>query len=168
MAEPYEVRRQVQAGELTVAEALEYLSSWLREDGSQSVTLRVEGSPLVDLLLPGQVVPHVRVGGERGTDRAKRYHSYKRRADADAQALVLEQGLRLPQDTDARWYLFTTFYRYYKRGDADNLHKAVADVLEGTVYPNDRQVRAGGYEVVPCAKGEDRTEVVAGIITSAE
>jgi len=164
MLDPYEIRQRVQTRELTRAEALPLLLSWLGQETIEDVTLRVQGRPLVDIVVPGQVVPHTRVGRERGTDRAKRYHSYKQTAEEAAALLIRQQGAEIPQDKDLPWYLFTTHYRYWRRGDADNLHKALADVLEGQLYQNDRQVRAGGYEVLPCDKGEDATEVVAGII----
>ena len=164
--DPHEIRRQVQSKKLSMHEAITVLSSWiLSADRPDSVTLRVIGTPLVDIEIPGYVVPHVRVGRERGTRRALRYHAYKRDAEAVAALALRETGAEIPEDKSLPWYLFTTHHRYYRRGDADNIHKAVADVLEGLLYANDRQVRAGGYEVLPCEKGQDRTTVVAGILT---
>lgn len=118
----------------------------------------------IELELPGHVTPFVRVGGERHTPRAKLYHGYKRKAEDDAIALCAEQGIRVPPDAYdmGQWLLMLTFYRRGDMGDGDNLYKAVADVLEGVLYADDRRVKLGAFAVEPVkAKGDERTEVVA-------
>jgi Holliday junction resolvase RusA-like endonuclease len=109
----------------------------------------------------------VRVGRERGTDRALRYHAYKQKAEDDAIALLLEQGVRLTsqQAVGTDWYLLCCFYRKQPLGDWDNLGKSISDVLEGVLWANDRQVKIGLSIVEYVTQAQDeRTEVQVGLL----
>lgn len=111
------------------------------------------GSPLVDIFVPGEVVPFVRVGQERFTDRALAYHASKARFGHDAGHICLAMGAYVPPGMFAHgtMYVETTFYRSRKAGDGDNLHKAVLDALQGVLWVDDKQVRSGFYAVVLCS-----------------
>lgn len=125
------------------------------------------GQELAAFILPGAVVPYVRIGQERHTPRAERYHAYKAAAEADATSLLLLAGVRLtPEQIASRdWYLLCRFYRKRQAGDGDNLYKAIADTLEGVLYQNDRQVKLGAFLVDYVRDaGDERTEVVAGVL----
>lgn len=97
-------------------------------------------APAVSLVIRGEIVPYVRVGRERWTDRARRYFASRDAIQLQARAqMALRNREMLPGQTPLR--IVTTFERRRLwTCDADNLFKAISDALNGIVYPDDRWI----------------------------
>lgn len=112
---------------------------------------------IINVSIAGEIVPYVRVGRERWTDRARRYLSSR---DWLRGELARAFGAS-DEDRAAYWSVILDIHRYKARGDTDNLLKAVLDAAEGVLWDNDGQV----YDVLarrwPCAKGGDRLDLSA-------
>lgn len=109
------------------------------------------------IVITGEIVPYTRVGRERWTARAKRYFSSR-----DGLRSMLAAEARGKVDDawrSGRWSVSATFHRYKRRGDLDNLLKAVLDAFEGVLWDNDVQVDSFTARRVACRRGEDRAEI---------
>lgn len=109
------------------------------------------------VVIPGPVVPYVRIGRERWTDRATRYLGCR-----DAIRIQARAGLAGRLDPDRAtgpWALDVEFRRHASRGDLDNLVKTVMDALEGVAWSNDYAVVAITARRLACARGEDETAI---------
>jgi Holliday junction resolvase RusA-like endonuclease len=101
------------------------------------------GGLVIRLDYPHQVVPYVRVGQERWTQRATRYLASK-------DALALHLRLATPNAYSARiafpdganhWGVRLTVRRRTRRAyDLDNVVKAVMDSANGIIWADDAQV----------------------------
>ncbi len=108
-------------------------------------------------IIPGEIVPYTRVGRERWTDRARRHPTSRDAVRAMALAAV---GARIDDEArSGRWHAGMPFYRYKRRGDVDNLLKAVLDALQGVVWNDDAQVDAIEARRLRCRRGQDRAVV---------
>lgn len=114
------------------------------------------------------VVPYVRVGRERWTDRASRYLASK-----DALALAIRQartaaGVTGPADDQhMNWAVTLAVRRKSRRHyDLDNVVKAVMDAANGIVWADDRQVSHLG--ATKHGPGEDSMLVVFWLVPTTE
>lgn len=104
----------------------------------------------------GEIVPYVRVGRERHTPRAERYHAWKASFEATLADQVTAQartGLPWPAGAIA---VGVDIHRYSQRGDVDNLAKAVLDAANGVLWADDAQIVDLHVRLIPCPRGEDR------------
>lgn len=107
------------------------------------------------LIIHGEIVPYVRVGRERWTDRARRYFASKDAIQIQARSQMAARGYEmLPGQTP-----FKMTIRFARRKlwtcDTDNLFKAVADALQGIAYPDDRWMSVIGGSKGGTGGGED-------------
>ncbi|MCE7937131.1 MAG: RusA family crossover junction endodeoxyribonuclease [Chloroflexi bacterium CFX6] len=116
----------------------------------------------ITFVIPGEIVPYTRIGRERWTDRARRYLASRDAVRSIAAAAV---GAQIDDEArSGRWYAGVTFYRFKRRGDVDNLLKAVLDALQGVVWHDDAQVDAIDARRMRCRRGEDRAVVAVAEI----
>lgn len=112
---------------------------------------------MITFTILGEIVPYTRVGRERWTDRAKRYLG-SRDAVRGQLAAQLPAGHR---DSEAfasgEWAVSLSVCRCKKRGDLDNILKAVLDAANDVVFRDDAQVRALSAQVMDshAAPGQD-------------
>lgn len=108
----------------------------------------------------GPVVPHVRVGRERWTARAKKY-----RASQDALGwafLASARACGVPEGgISGAWEVELSFHRSAALGDLDNLAKAALDSANGIIWSDDRMIVKITATLERCKKGEDRVIVDA-------
>lgn len=101
--------------------------------------------------IPGEVVPYVRVGQERWTPRALRYHASRNRLRDDLALAVRGQAR-----ADGRLAVTLHFYRWRQAGDIDNLAKSFLDAGNGVLWTDDRVIAELHVYRHRAAKGGDR------------
>jgi len=93
----------------------------------------------------GYIVPYTRVGRERWTERARRYFASR---DNLRYIISLQNAQNGSQWLTEPFEVKLYFYRKSKKGDLDNLVKAVLDAAEGVLYPNDSACKKITAELV--------------------
>jgi len=98
----------------------------------------------VEGTIAGRIVPHVRVGRERWTPRAKRYRADQDRIEEHAKRAFAAAG---QSQAGRPWFLYVAaYFNPAKRtgalplncGDIDNITKSIADALQrAKVTPDD-------------------------------
>lgn len=115
--------------------------------------------PVVTFSVRGPVVPYVRVGRERWTDRARRYLAWQ---DAFRWELIAQLPTTAPLYAEGDVAVALGFFRGARRCDADNLAKAILDAGNGVLFADDQQVASLVVHVWPVTKGADVTWIVVG------
>lgn len=92
----------------------------------------------------GYFVPYVRVGRERDTVRAERYRDSQAALAWSAKAAWGNAAPLSSREVE----VFALIVRRSRRGDSDNLMKAILDAIKGIVYNDDRQVSFQACKVV--------------------
>ena len=121
--------------EARTLQARRHASDVVRDD-ARLAAWRSGGGPYACFVYDGHVVPFVRVGRERRTDRAQRYHASR---TAVAVAMRASRNGSPPLATGG---LDVTIHvlRRQRTGDTDNLAKAIIDSGNGTLWVDDKQV----------------------------
>lgn len=114
--------------------------------------------------IPGEIVPYVRVGRERHTERAKRYHESRNRLRDELAIAIRGQGA-----ADVAPYMVELhFYRWRQTGDIDNLAKGFLDSANGVLWADDRQVSELHVYRYKAAKGDDRVNFIVASAQGGE
>lgn len=111
----------------------------------------------IRVVVEGEVVPCIRIGVERWTDRARRYMGWQ---DAFRLRLSAAAPRPLPLWTLGEIEIDVLFFRYRRAGDLDNLVKSVLDAANRVLFKDDRQVSRITAERIHCDKGDDTTVLV--------
>lgn len=131
---------------------------------------------IVSGVIQGRVVPHVRVGRERFTERAKRYRSDQDRIEWLVRLAFSKAGVR---SAGRPWRLeVRAYFAPAKKtgeipltcGDIDNIAKSVADALQRSgCTPDDAWMHDLVARKRECpTKGDERVEWVVRWNTEAE
>lgn len=113
---------------------------------------------MICFMIPGKPVPKARARVMRGgwTYTPKRTLQFEKMVKLTA--LAARQAIKL-SISGGSFRLLVFCYGADPRSDWDNLGKAISDALNGVFWEDDRQVIDAHVMKLPCAKGQERTEI---------
>lgn len=104
--------------------------------------------------IPGEIVPYVRVGQERHTVRAKRYHESRNRLRDELALATIGQSVA----GETEYAVELHFYRWRQSGDIDNLAKSFLDAANRVLWFDDKSVTELHVFRHKAAKGSDHVD----------
>lgn len=113
---------------------------------------------IIEFTVPGKPVPKGRPRVMRGgwTFTPKKTIQYENLVKMIA--LARRQTLKL-SILEGSFRLLIVAYGAHPLSDWDNIGKAISDALNGVLWKDDRYVIDARVMKLPCAKGQERTEV---------